>query len=291
MPGATRIKDEFSVVGSIWAMTFRTLRRYPVIIVPFLIVALLEAIVLALAYLAPRPPLSAILAPPIRALFHYPFGSTGSGEAFLHYPVNFLLLSKLLYIGQIIIGATVGVVMTALAVRMISQANEGLRPTWGINLRDGILRYFTLFMFWAVVFFLETTASRGLPRVFSDPSFRQVLFYLSLGLVVLVETFFAYGVAAIMLENQRTWRAIIRTLSVAGRTFLPTLILVIVPLLFQILFVFIRGRIPQLMIKFFPEITLFILGLSILVGFITDCILRTSTVILFLVKRDTERTR
>jgi hypothetical protein len=289
MPGVTNIKDGFGVVGSIWAMTFRTLRRYPVIIVPFLIIALLEAIVLTLAYLAPRSPLSAILAPPIRALFHYPFGSTGSGEAFLHYPINFLLLPRLLYIGQIIIGATVGAVMTALAVRMISQANEGLRPTWGINLRDGIFRYFTLLIFWGVIFFLETAASRGLPRFFSSHLLKQLIFYLSLGIVVLVETFFAYGVAAIMLENQRTWRAILRTLSVAGRTFLPTLILVFVPLLFQILFVFIGGKIPQLMVKFFPEITLFILGASILVTFITDCILRTSTVILFLVKKDTER--
>lgn len=284
------IKEKLSIVGSIWAMTFRTLRRYPIIIVPFMIVASLEAIALTLSYLAPRPPLSAILAPPIRALFHYPFGSTNSGEAFLHYPTNFLLLSRLLYIGQIIIGATVGVVMTALAVRMISQANEGTSPSRGINLRDSILRYFTLLTFWGVIFLLETAASRGLTRLIPGQGLRPFIFYLSMGIVVLVETFFAYGVAAIMLENQRAWRAIVRTLSIAKSTFLPTFILVLAPLIFQIIFVFIRGKIPQLMMRFFPGITLFVLGLSIAVVFVTDCILRTSTVILFLVKRDTERT-
>lgn len=289
MPVIVNIKEKFGIVGSIWAMTFRTLRRHPVIIVPFLIVALLEVAVLILSYLAPRPPLSAILAPPIRALFHYPFGSTGSGEAFLHYPINFLLLPRLLYFGQVIIGATVGTLMTALAVRMISQTNEGVSPSWGINLRDAIFRYFTLLILWGLIFSLETAVSRGLPRVFSKPSLRQVIYYTSLGIVVLVETFFAYGVAAIMLENQRTWRAIVRTLSIAKSIFLPTFILVLAPLIFQILLVLLRGKIPQLMMRFFPEITLFVLGLSIMVGFITDCILRTSTVVLFLVKRDTER--
>ncbi len=283
------VKEKLSIVGSIWAMTFRMLRRYPVIIIPFFIIASLDAIVLILGYLAPRPPLSSILAPPIRALFNYPFGSTAGGEAFLHYPVNFLLLPRLLYIGQVVIGATVGVVMTAVAVRMVSQANEGVSPSWGINLRDAIFRYFTLLIFWVIVFLLGAVASRELPKLVSTPLLKQLLYYISLGIVILIETFFAYGVAAIMLENQRTWRAIVRTFSIAKSTFLPTLVLVFSPLIFQIFFALIQGKIPQLMMKFFPEITLFVLGLSILVTFITDCILRTSTVILFLVKRDTEK--
>ncbi len=281
-------KEKFGLVGLIWAMTFRTLRRYPVIILPFLIIAFLEAIVLTLSYLAPRPPLSAVLAPIIRAFFDYPFGSDAGGEAFLHYPINFLLLPRLLRIGQIAIGATLGIVITAVAVRMIAQANEGSSTSWGINLRDAIFRYFTLLVFWGVVFSLGMAASRGLPRLI--PGQAPIIFYLSLGIIALIEVFFAYGVAAIMLEKKRAWRAIIRTLSIAKSTFLPTFILVLTPLIFQILLVFARGRIPQLMVRFFPEITLFVLGAGILVSFITNFILRTSIVILFLVKRDTEKT-
>ena len=284
------IKEKFGLVGLIWGMTFRTLRRYPVIIIPFMIIAFLEATVLTLSYLAPRPPLLAILGPIIRAFFDFPFGSDAGGEAFLHYPINFLLLPRLLRIGQVAIGATVGVVMTALAVRMVSQANEGSSPSWGINLRDAIFRYFTLLVFWGIVFSLGMAASRGLPRLIPGEALRPVIPYLSLGIIVLIETFFAYGVAAIMLENQRAWRAIVRTLSIAKSAFLPTLILVFTPLIFQILFILVRGRLPQLMTRFFPEITLFVLGTGIIIGFITNFILRTSIVILFLVKRDTERT-
>lgn len=281
------IKEKFSLVGLIWGMTFRTLRHHPVIIVPFLLVAFLEAIALTVSYLAPRPPLSAVLAPPIRALFE--FGNTGSGEAFLHYPFNFLLLPRLLRIGQVVIGATVGVVMTAVATRMIAQASEGAAPSGRIkiNLRDSIFRYFTLLVIWGVVFSLGMAVSRGLPRLI--PGQATIIFYFSLGVAILVETFFVYGVAAIMLENQRAWRAIGRTFSLVKSLFLPTLILVLTPLIFPTLFIFIRGRIPLLMEQFFPGITLYVLGLSILVSFLATCILRTSTVILFLVKRDTEK--
>ena len=65
---------------------FQLVRRYPIIVAPFIGVAMFEGFVLAVLFLAPRPPLSMALAPIIRAFW---------GEQFLHYPTNFLLLPKI----------------------------------------------------------------------------------------------------------------------------------------------------------------------------------------------------
>lgn len=281
------LREKFSLIKSVWGAAVGTIRRYPQVIIPFLVIAVCETLALTLLYLAPRPPLSAFLAPPIRVLYPYPGLTTG--EPYLHYPANFLLLPILFSHVQIIIGISVGLVMTAVAIRMVFQIEEGGRPDWLAGLKLVILRFPALLVIWLIVFGLQMGVGRYLPRLAASASYNlaRSVFYLSLLLVIIIETFFVYAVPAVTGEARRAWRAIIKSFTLTWSVFFPTFVVTLVPLIFRIALIFLTRRNPVMMERFSPEITLFILGGGILVALFSECFLRVSVTILFLLKRET----
>ena len=78
------MKKAFQAIKQSWNL----LKKHPLIIFPFVLFALLEAMALYLLFLAPQEPFAKLLAPPIARFF---------GEQFIRYPGHLLLLPKLLY--------------------------------------------------------------------------------------------------------------------------------------------------------------------------------------------------
>ena len=276
-----KIKEKFKIAVDTWKATLGLFKRNPAILIPFALVGLLDAVILLLIYLAPRPPLSALLAPPIRAFW---------GERFLHYPSNLLLIPRLFDYGRIISTALMGVLMTGAAIGMLKQAGEGLKPKILFNLVKSLRMYLRLLVIWLAVFGLITAVLKGFPFVLrlKPGAASQLLRYGGFLISILIQVIFIYAMPAVMIEEKKAWAAIKRSLSFSKSAFLASLILVMAPMLVYIPLIILRGKLALLMSKLFPEAVLIFLGLNILASVIIDCLVTCSTAILFLNKKKDE---
>ena len=277
-----RVKERFKIAIDTWKTTLVIFKKNPAVLIPFLIVGLSDFLILALIYLAPRPPLSALLAPPIRVFY---------GEQFLHYPFNLLLIPRLFNYAHIVSTAFIGVLMTGVAIGMLKEVKQGLSPGILFNLIKSVRLYLRLLVIWLVMFGLVTLVFKSLPLILQikQRAALQIAFYAGFLISILIQTIFMYAMPAVMIEEKRTWLAIKRGVTFARSAFLPTLLLVAIPTLIYIPIIVLRGNLPVLMSKFFPEVVLILLGLGIIVSVIMDCLITCSTTILFLNQRRGER--
>ena len=263
----------------VWKQTLEVFRKNPVLLLPFLIVGLFDGILLTLIFLAPQPPFSSLLAPPIRAFW---------GEQYLHYPLNFVLIPKLFNYTHIIITAVFGVLMTGLAIGMLQEAKNGTQPKILLNLFYAIKRYFAIFTIWLIMFILALVFYRA-PYFFIQTSNKvaiQTIYYLAFFAVSLIQVVFIYAIPAALIERRGLISAIKRGLPFSRRYFLATLMLVMIPALFYIPIMIMKGKSLVLMNRFFPEIVLIILTAGIVVTILIDFLVTSSTTILFLNQRE-----
>lgn len=259
----------------IWKLTFGALAKYPIILLPFIIVGLFDAFSLLLLYLAPQAPISFVFAPPIRAFW---------GERFLHYPLNFVLMPRLFGFAHIINTAIIGVLMTGLAIGMLSEAKGGNKPRALPNLILAFKKYFIIFAIWLLMYILATLVYKIPPLFlkFSSKAVFQIVFYLCFLIVVLIEVIFIYAIPATIIERRGLISAIKRGMLLSKSYFLTTIILVAIPSLLYIPIVFLKAKSVALMVRLFPEIVLIILGIGIVVTVLIDCIVTCSIATLFI---------
>lgn len=257
-----------------WRQLFESLAKNPVILLPFLIVGLFDAFLLILIFLAPQPPFSAVFAPPIRAFW---------GERFLHYPLNLVLIPKLFSYAHIFTTAIIGVLMTGLAIGMLSEVKTGNKPQILLNFILALKRYFVLLAIWLIMFILAFLVYK-IPNFLSinNRVIVQVAFFLSFLITILIQVVFIYAIPAAFIERKGLIPAIKRGISFSKNYFLSTLILVLTPAVFYIPVMILKGKIPVLMSRFFPETALVILGLGIVVSVFIDFVVTCSTTILFI---------
>lgn len=262
-----------------WEETLKVLRQNPIILLPFFIVGLFDVLLLILIYLAPRPPLSALLAPPIRAFW---------GERFLHYPLNLLLIPRLFNYGHIISTAFIGVLMTGAAIGMLKQAKEGCKPNILFNLIKSLRMYLGLLVIWLVMFGLVSAAFKGLPAIFhfKQGAASQIVFYAAFFISILIEAIFLYAIPAVIIEEKKAGAAIRRSISFSKSAFLLTLILVALPTFIYIPMIILGGKLPVLINRVFPEVVLIFLAVRIVISVVIDCLITCSTAVLFLNKRE-----
>jgi hypothetical protein len=273
------IEKSRSVVVA-WGGSLRLLKQYPVLLTPFLVVGLINGLVLTALFLAPRPPLSIVLAPVIRAFW---------GEQFLHYPVNFLLLPKLFGYGKNAIDFSLGVILTGMAMTMIAQAEQRTQPSWWFGLKKGVRRYIRLVLIWAVTF----AAALLTAKVFSHYAgpllhSRKLLTGGEFLLGMLMQMLFVFAFPAVIIENKKTFRALGRSLAFFKSHFLETAVLVAVPSLLFLPVLYAYARLPFLMERYFPEMTLYVLALRILTLVAIDIIITLCTTVFFLNARGSE---
>ncbi len=273
-------------------MTFKTLAKYPSLLIPFLVTAVFEGLVLTVLFYYPRSPFAAIFGPPVKAFY---------GIRFLHYPYNFLLLPKLFYYGQVLATLTLGVVMFGMAMGMVSQIHtEGTKPRIGGSINRSLRRYLPLVGVWLVTFIISLIILRGpafLIMKFMQPTtfakiLLQVVSYGGILAVFLVEALFIYAYPAIVVERLGFLKGIARSFSISTGVFLTTAILVIVPRILDVIGIIIKDKMSSatnLSFPDFPEITVVMLAILIGITFITDSLVFLSTANLFMLKKETEK--
>jgi len=270
-------------------MTFRMVAKYPRVLIPFFVKAIFEALVLAVLFYSPRPPFSIVFAQPVKNFF---------GAAFLHYPYNFSLLPTLFYYGQIFVMVTLGATMYGMAMGMVSQAhaeNEEVKIFGNFN--RAARRYFALLGVWLCTFSLSfiilKVPSVAITKLMHPTPLAifllQAMSYIGIVLAFVVEAVFMYAYPAIIIERRGFFGAVKRSFGIVRQIFLTTLILIFVPRLFEFLYMFVRQKQQGLMNITAPEIALVILGVSIVLTFITDSLVFLSTANLFILKQETEK--
>jgi len=259
---------------------------------PFIGLALLQILTLFFLFLAPRPPVSVVLAPIVRAFW---------GETYLHYPFNFILLPKLYNYVEITLSIIIGAVMTGMTVDLVRQAKKGILPGLRAGLKNSFRRYLSLIGVWIVTFILVSVVFR-MPQfimskyhigassgLFSQWNVSRLLLVVSVLVGLMIEALFVYAIPSIMLEQKRTWKAIIRSFSLAKSNFLATFIVVSVPMIFVISMSFVKRKIPMLMDKMFPEITLWIMITGIIISMLANCWITTAVTTMLIKEKQKEQ--
>ncbi|MCX5707730.1 MAG: hypothetical protein NTY14_01910 [Candidatus Omnitrophica bacterium] len=279
-------KKSLSIINT-YHLVFQALRSQPKLFIPYICFVLVELAVLFLLYVAPRHPFNVVLAPPIKAFF---------GEAFLHYPTNFLLLPKLSSLSRNFLSCILGALMTGFAVLMVSDAynQKTVRPT--VSLKSAFKKYFSLFtivlvitgLFFGLLKLVEMGFSSLLflkPKAWLGP----VVIAINILVVLLIQGLFAYSIPLLVLENNKVFQAMGRSLGLFFKLFLPTVVLIGLPLLTYIPIIVLQYNTPLLISKVFPEAVLYVCILAaVLNSFVIDLLITVSTTVLFLQNRDSK---
>ena len=231
------MKRKLKIVLDVWRMTFGLFKQNPNLLIPFLLVGLVDVFLLFMVYLAPQPPLSVLLGPPIKVFW---------GERFLHYPFNLLLVPRLFDIAHIISTAMIGVLMTGAAVRMLKEADGGIKPDFGLGLSKSLRVYLKLLVIWLVMFGLASVVFKALPAIFHFKQRAVSLIVSGAGFLIniLIQAIFIYAIPAVIIEERKIWPAIKRSVSFCQSAFLPTLVLVGLPMLIYIPMLILKGKLP-----------------------------------------------
>ncbi len=261
----------------IWGDFFYILRRHPIIIFPFVLISLCNALALYLVYLAPQRPVSLVLAPPIKVFF---------GERFLHYPLNLVLLPKLFYYAQIAVSILLGIVLSAFAVRLVARGYKDIKGSLLLDLISVCRRYFAVLTVWLVPFILGAAAVKLLSRFAPSSGIIQILFAMA---VFIFTMFFQlaviYMVPALVAGQKNLFAAWQINVRMLKNNFVATLFLVMVPVLFYLPVLWLKVKAVYMMSRFFPEIVLLILVVSIAVMFVIDLMIVGATSLFYLKER------
>jgi hypothetical protein len=279
-------KKSVSIINT-YHLVFQALRSQPKLFIPYICFVLVELAVLFLLYVAPRHPFNVVLAPPIKAFF---------GEPFLHYPTNFLLLPKLSSLSRNFLSCILGALMTGFAVLMVSDAynHKTVRPA--ASLKTAFKKYISLFtvvliitgLFFGLLKLVETGFASLLflkSKVWLGPA----MIGINILVVLLVQGLFAYAIPLLMLENNKLFQAMARSVGIFFKLFIPTAVLIGLPLLTYIPIIVLQYNTPLLISKVFPEAVLYVCVIAaILNSFVIDLLITLSTTVLFLQNRDSK---
>jgi hypothetical protein len=278
---------------SVWKSSLTLLLSQPSILLPFIFVALTEILTLLFLYLAPRYPVSILLAPPIRRFF---------GETYLHYPFDLVLLPRLFRNFEIPIILFVGSLMTGVMVSMIDKFVKEEKGNSNLALETKTLfpkylHFFILTLFSYLIMKVALLGGNYMAKYLHiflksikhlGPSFIWSLFFLAMNLVLAIfsEMVFVYSIPAVIIEKKSLFKAMRRSLGLVRKYFMTTLILVFIPIGINFFTILLENYTTILMDKIIPEISLLILLVSIFTSFLVNsAIVLTSTVFFLYIKK------
>ncbi len=259
----------------LWGQCFRSMKNGNTYI-PFLIYAVVQVLLLYGLNNFARSPFAVVLVPLVRRLF---------GEAALHYPNFYMVLASLYSQMNIVLSGLVGIVMVGTATYIFAGGFNNRPVSFGQALGAVMKKYGLLFLIWLMVSAMIFAVILGFPYLVAQllqPSYMlgRVVEMIGLLLGILTASIFSYTSALIILDNQKLLKTLSTTLAMfksnAGTTFL----LVAIPTLFYFPISYLSRRIDLIVSKFSPEMIVVVLGVGILITFISGYI-QTSTITRF----------
>ena len=255
--------------------------KRPHLTVPFIILAFLDYAALTLIYLAPRDPLSKIMAPPIRKIW---------GEQYLHYPHNFSLIPKLFNYGHIFISFTFGLILSAVFIKLISfhfdpEKNIHQRPFMS-SIAIAFKKYIPMVIFFGVFYLLTQMLFKitgmAVPLFVESGSLVSII-SLCLNFIgsFLLQTLFVFMFPILIISDQGLIRTFIDNFKLVFSHYRPVFFLIALPSLLYLIVMLNMIFLPRLVQRFEPEIVLVSLGINIFLTVIIDFFITGFSAILY----------
>ncbi len=259
-----------------WISSFVLIKKKPVILLPFVIIAFFECLALELIYFSSRKPISVFANPIIRKFF---------GEGFIHYPNNLLLLPKLFYYAQVAVYIFLAILLTAISINIFKNIRMGLPLKANALIKNALKRYLSFVIFGIIIIFFMILmkradvfiftkfirfASKYMPQAANKLYFIGLSFFLFLSNVILL-VFSVLTVPLIVIQKKSLFKALIRSIYLGFRNFFSIFGLIFLPFLVYLPLMLLKSGAPQLINKTFPEINLYITAAGIVIALFIDC--------------------
>jgi hypothetical protein len=260
-----RMIQQFNALIWSWGEMLRALRRR-VAILPFVVYAAVQLlIVVAIAGFA-YPPFSWLMAPALRWRF---------GEEALHYPNNLFALRTALGQLDTFLWIFLGALVSGAAIYLFSAFFAGSRDRFMIGWRKAASRYFALVAVGAVVMVLTQLIAQAPHALWShliedSPMRFRLVRTLSVGLVVAVQALFVYAFPYIVLERRRIVPAVAGSVRLALRGPVTTYLIVGVPAALELIPLWLSRKSFTIAYRLSPELLIAVMVVWIAVIFISS---------------------
>jgi len=259
---------------------------------PFIIIVFINLLILEVLYFAPRYPLS---------LFFNPLISRMWGAEYLQYPLNLLLLPKIMYYAQIVVFLFVTSILTAVTVDMIAAINNDRPAIFKDSFKRAIRSYISIVIYamLPLIFFQGFTKGYGLLIRHADKIHETTGFYFWLKKFVFYATPYAqfiYGIfvtalliyipVLIIIEKRKIFTAFFVNFKVLFGSFWLTFFMILVPSLFFLPLLLMRENINALAQMTAPEIQIWIIALSIFISTAINIMTVSSASVYYLYKKE-----
>lgn len=230
---------------------------------PFMIAAFVEVLFIALLWLAPHPPFSKVLAPPIRFFF---------SDRVLHYPWHLWFLYHSMKHTHLVASLLIGAFMSGIACAMVRQLHEG-KP---LSLREALIKeripYGKLLWLWGLIWALAKATTVLLTRIAPTPIGG---FWGSLSAVIVLQALFVYAIPAAVFTRVRWWHALGMSVQETLRHPFSTFIVVSLSsaLLIAYAVLISPSMAAQWMMKISPEFLLLCVAGRLIVWTVADAIM------------------
>ena len=264
-----------------------------IILLPFLIVAAVEAASVVGLFFLIQDPLVRFVQP---IILRY------RDPQFLHYPFCLLLLSQLFSWLQGGLAVVLGTFMSGVVIHASWQAMTRGKLSLGEALRMSVKRYVALLFIsvcvYAVVhgtFAVEHTMLKGVLKSGSSfwglgrEAWRVILVMTGVAGVGLAQTIFAFTQTILMIETPNLAAALARSLKYALRNFPAVIITLLAPLGAYLPVSLLKGGMQGLFERFSPEIVFVVIGIGILVAFFINVFITVATTALYVRIKANER--
>jgi hypothetical protein len=231
----------------IWSWS-ETLRRR-VALVPLVVYAGVQLIVLAMLVFFAYPPFASTVAPLIRWRL---------GEAALHYPTCYLALRSSFGQADVVISVVIGAVVTAAAVWLFASYYTGGDAKAGDGWREAFKRFIPVILTAFVAMVLVQLVTR-VPTTFwghladDRPARFRMLRMAAIAVVLAVQALFVYAIPYILLGRRRIGGAIGGSFALAFKNPVTTYLIVAVPTALELLPAWLSKNGATIAYRFAPE--------------------------------------
>ena len=273
--------------------TFDAIKHRPVVYLPFLIFAILETLTLIVLNFAPRQPLVAVFGPPIKTFF---------GERFLHYPAYFLLLPKLSSLARMTLSVIFGSLLTGLAIILVLDIYLKKQIKLNYSFKLALKKYAALFLIYllvTVLFYYAVKICTSVILKYFMAGHTKFLFLsakLWLGpllicanfiIAALIQSLFIYALPILIIDKGKLLGSIWKSMVMFKKLFVPTIILVALPMLIYVPVILLNSNSGFLMNKLFPEFMLIVTFAGIVLSsLVIDPLVTISTTFLYLINKE-----
>ncbi len=269
-----------------------TFITHPVILFPFVTIAFIQLTFLEILYFAPRFP---------SAVFFNPIVKTLWGEGFNHYPNNFIVLPKLFHYAQAPLYIFISSFFISTAIAIIAAVDDGHKVKLLPAFRNVFKQYVHIFVgaliSFGVFFGIHKLHSLLVMRAWDISSTEGIFFILKTAVLqtipyvnllngIFVTAIFAFVFPLIVIENKKIFSAIGLNFKYLWGSFWIVFFIILIPTLFYVPVLLLRGNIAGVAQSTFPEMRVLILAVSVLVTMFIDATVYTAITTYYLLKKE-----